>query len=211
MTAKPFTSVLDAVSQLVILCVFAPIFEELLFRGVMLSHHLKYGAWHACIISALYFGLFHANLSQLPYTFVGGLFLAMVTLKTGSIIPSIIIHTLLNFTSYLQLVSLSLIDNYDAYMNGVDMLPKGSPFALVLYAFTTLLPWILMIAAVIMLIVELVTNKATFRMPQGDSGLTAREKANAYFTVPAAWVAITVGILAIIFQEILKYLSTHAS
>ncbi|MBQ9117541.1 MAG: CPBP family intramembrane metalloprotease, partial [Clostridia bacterium] len=209
MTAEPFTSVLDGVSQLVILCVFAPIFEELLFRGVMLSHHLKYGAWHACIITSLYFGFFHMNLQQLFYTFVGGLFMAMVVLKTGSLITSMIIHALLNFTSFLQLLALSLIDNYDAYMNGVDMLPKGHPAALVLLAFTTLLPWIFMLAAVIMLIVELVTNKNTFKMPKGDSGLTAKEKAATYFSTPAVWVLIVVAILAIALTEFAIYLSNN--
>lgn len=209
MTAEPFTSVFDAVSQLVILCVFAPIFEETLFRGTMLSHHLKYGAWHACIITSLYFGFFHANLQQLFYTFVGGIFLSMAVLKTGSIVTSIIMHALLNFTSFLQMVSLSLIDNYDAYINGVDMLPTGHPAALVLFAFTTLMPWVFMIAAVIMLIVELVTNKATFRMPKGDSGLTAKEKLTAYFTTPAVWATVVFVIFAITLNEVIMYLNTH--
>jgi len=210
-TTEPFTSVLDAVSQLVILCVFAPIFEEILFRGVMLSHHMKYGAWHACIISSLYFAFFHSNLQQFFYTFVGGLFLSMVALKTGSLISSMIMHALLNFSSFLQLLSLSLLDNADAYLNGADTFPKGSTFELIFFAFTSIIPFILMITAVIMLIVELIANRDSFKMPKGDSGLTASEKAVAYLSTPAVWVTVTVATAAIIITEILLCMNASAA
>ncbi len=206
-TAEPFTSVLDGASQLVVLCVFAPIFEELLFRGVMLSHHMKYGAWSACIITALYFGFFHGNLQQLLYTPVLGVIMAMVVLKTGSLISSIIIHVLVNFIGFIQILSLSLIDNYEEYINGTAMLPTGSPLALALFAFTTLIPWILMLAAVILLLIELIKNRYTFIMPKGDSGLSDKDKLTAFFTTPAVWATIIVAILAIILREVLLYLS----
>ena len=206
-TAEPFTSVLDGASQLVVLCVFAPIFEELLFRGVMLSHHMKYGAWSACLITALYFGFFHGNLQQLLYTPVLGVIMAMVVLKTGSLISSIIIHVMVNFIGFIQILSLSLIDNYEEYIDGTALLPTGSPLALALFAFTTLIPWILMLAAVILILIELIKNPSAFKMPKGDSGLTANEKLTAFFTTPAVWTTVIVAILAIIFREVLLYLN----
>ena len=204
--AEPFTSVLDGVTQLVVLCVFAPIFEELLFRGVMLSHHMKYGAWSACLITALYFGFFHGNLQQLLYTPVLGVIMAMVVLKTGSLISSIIMHAMVNLISVLQVLSISLIDNYAEYASGTA-LPTGHPLALAFFSFTTLIPWILMLAAVILIIIELIKNPSAFKMPKGDSGLTTNEKLTAFFTTPAVWATVIVAILAIIFREVLLYLN----
>lgn len=201
--SEPFTSPLDAITNLVVICIFAPILEEILFRGVMLSHHMKYGAWHACIVTSICFALFHTNLSQLFYTFIGGLFMSMVVLKTGSLIPSIIIHASFNFISYLSQLSITLIDNYPEMLNGIDELPKGSDAALIFYAATNLIPWILLIAGIIMLIVELTSNRASLRMPKGDSGLTAREKAHTCLSSLAVWSTLIVALISIIITEIL--------
>lgn len=47
---------------------------------------------YAIIISALLFGLMHANIRQTLYTFVGGIVLAILAIKTRSILPAMIIH-----------------------------------------------------------------------------------------------------------------------
>lgn len=53
--------------------VLAPVFEELLYRGVVLKHTEKYGGAFAIIASSLLFSLMHQNASQIPATFAGGL------------------------------------------------------------------------------------------------------------------------------------------
>lgn len=55
--------------------VFAPFFEEILFRGYVLRTLRPYGKRFSILFSALLFGLFHGNLLQGPYAFLVGLIL----------------------------------------------------------------------------------------------------------------------------------------
>ncbi len=66
--------------------------EEFLFRGAVLGVLRKYGDITAIIISSALFGIMHGNLVQTPVTFLIGLVLGYLTVKTGSIIPSMILH-----------------------------------------------------------------------------------------------------------------------
>ena len=60
-----------------------------------------------------------------------------------------------------------------------------------------------MLAAVILIIIELIKNPSAFKMPKGDSGLTAQEKLIAFFTTPAVWATVVTTVLVIIFREVL--------
>lgn len=77
--------------------VVAPIVEELIFRGLIL-HGLRrnYNAFTAVFVSALLFALFHLNPWQFPATFVLGLLLGWLTIRTNSIILAIIGHSINN-------------------------------------------------------------------------------------------------------------------
>lgn len=67
--------------------------EEFLNRGIILRGlRDTFKDRTAIIISALLFGLMHANIEQTLYTFVGGIILALLTVKTRSIFPAMIIH-----------------------------------------------------------------------------------------------------------------------
>ena len=76
--------------------ILSPIVEEMLFRGIMLNKIRMYGAKVAIITTAILFGLFHANFSQFFYAVALGLVFAYVTLKTGTIKYSIILHIAVN-------------------------------------------------------------------------------------------------------------------
>lgn len=74
--------------------------EEFLHRGIILkglknTMREKY----AIIISAILFGLMHANIRQTLYTFVGGIIFAILAVKTRSIYPSMIMHFINNAIS----------------------------------------------------------------------------------------------------------------
>lgn len=76
--------------------ILSPIVEELLFRGVMLNKLRMYGDKVAILTTALCFGLFHGNFSQFFYATLLGMVFAYVTLKTGTIKYSIILHIMVN-------------------------------------------------------------------------------------------------------------------
>lgn len=66
--------------------------EELLFRGVILTHLKPYGKGIAVLASALLFGVMHMNLSQLLYATAAGVVLGVVYVSTGSLWLCILIH-----------------------------------------------------------------------------------------------------------------------
>jgi membrane protease YdiL (CAAX protease family) len=83
--------------------VMAPVFEEMLFRGLILeSIRQKRNSTYAVMVSALMFGLVHAPiLPQMLNAFVMGVMLGYVYVLTGSLVSVIIIHAVNNALSYL--------------------------------------------------------------------------------------------------------------
>lgn len=94
---------------------FAPVYEEILFRGVIFGLLLKnYSVTKAIIFSSLLFGLWHLKniffvdtlelLKQLCYTgFVFGPLMAFVAYKTKTIWLAVILHYANNAWSFLMI------------------------------------------------------------------------------------------------------------
>ena len=84
------------------ICIFAPLVEELVFRGAVLralldavSHH-----WTAIFLSDVLFALVHLNPAQMPHAFCLGLLLGWMYYRTGSVIPGIAVHWVNNTVAY---------------------------------------------------------------------------------------------------------------
>jgi len=85
--------------------ILAPIVEELIFRGVIFSGFQRiYSAIWAIFFSALLFALFHLNPWQLGPTFLLGLLLGFVRLRTGSLLAAIFTHALHNGMIFLSVL-----------------------------------------------------------------------------------------------------------
>lgn len=77
--------------------VIAPIVEELIFRGMILNGFRRnYNGFVAVTMSALLFSLFHLNPWQMPATFVLGLLVGWMILRTNNIFVAIIGHAMNN-------------------------------------------------------------------------------------------------------------------
>ncbi|NCE66030.1 CPBP family intramembrane metalloprotease [Pseudoflavonifractor sp. 524-17] len=79
-----------------LVCVLAPIFEEWMFRALMLARLRPFGPGFALILSSLAFALLHGNLNQFFYTFTTALVLGGVYLRSGCLWQSILLHSLVN-------------------------------------------------------------------------------------------------------------------
>ncbi|MFI3327759.1 MAG: CPBP family intramembrane glutamic endopeptidase [Rikenellaceae bacterium] len=87
-----------------LVCV-APLFEELLCRGIIMEAiRGKRGAWAACVISSLIFGVIHIEPQSMLNAFVIGLMLGYLYLRTNSIFAPIIMHSINNVLAYLILL-----------------------------------------------------------------------------------------------------------
>ncbi len=82
---------------LITVVVIGPIFEELIFRKLMIDRLSRYGELIAVMTSSIAFGLFHGNLYQFFYAVMLGLILGYMYAKTRNIKYSIIMHMIINF------------------------------------------------------------------------------------------------------------------
>lgn len=72
------------------------VIEELAYRGVMFGSFHEAGRLKAILMSGILFGLMHMNFNQMAYAVVIGLIFGFVVEATGSIIPTMIMHFLIN-------------------------------------------------------------------------------------------------------------------
>ena len=76
--------------------VFAPIFEELFFRGTLFRNVSRHGTWGLMIICGITFGIWHGNYPQFLFASSMGFFSCFLFEKTKSVIPSMIVHFIIN-------------------------------------------------------------------------------------------------------------------
>ncbi len=88
--------------------VFAPLFEELVFRGTLLPVLvLKLGRSWGVIVSALVFALAHLSVGEFPPLVVLGLGLAFLRLSSGRLFPCVLMHSLWNGVTFVNLLLLA--------------------------------------------------------------------------------------------------------
>lgn len=80
------------VFYLLYMTILPAIFEELFFRGVIMTSLRRFGDWFAIIVSALLFGLLHGNMVQFLNAFFLGILLGYFAVRSGSIVTSMVIH-----------------------------------------------------------------------------------------------------------------------
>lgn len=85
----------DSLSMFLYVCLLAPIWEEVLFRGYVLRSLQPYGKKFAIVASAFLFGVFHGNVVQMPYAFAVGLVLGYVATEY-SVVWAMVLHTINN-------------------------------------------------------------------------------------------------------------------
>lgn len=102
--------------MIIVFAVLPGICEELFFRGLILSSfRKKMPPMTAVVWTALLFAVMHMDISRLSFTFVMGIFLGMVLLRTKNILVPIVIHILCNATT-LTLGHYSQENSLDSYM-----------------------------------------------------------------------------------------------
>ncbi len=95
---EQFLSMATTIPGILAIGIIGPITEEYVFREAIQGSMLRNGVSPviACIVSALVFGIIHANPAQIPFAFLVGLAFAYVYLRTRSVIPVMICHIINN-------------------------------------------------------------------------------------------------------------------
>ncbi len=92
----PLGTPIQIILSVVIVGLLPPLVEELVFRGVILSSISRFSQGGIILLSGLLFSLFHQNPAQTIYQFITGVIFTFIVLKSGSILPSIIMHAFNN-------------------------------------------------------------------------------------------------------------------
>ena len=103
---------MDAAFSAAAIAVFPAACEEILFRGVVLPSLARpLGAMGAVLASALMFGLIHLDLAgdalaftRIPFAILVGVGLGLLRVRTGSLVPPIVGHAVLNTITFATVV-----------------------------------------------------------------------------------------------------------
>jgi membrane protease YdiL (CAAX protease family) len=94
---KVFESDFGIYGAILKVVIVAPIVEEMIFRGVIMQGLMRnYTKFTAVFVSALMFALFHLNPWQFPATFILGLLLGFLRVRSNSILLCILGHAINN-------------------------------------------------------------------------------------------------------------------
>lgn len=96
--------------------IIGPIYEEILFRYILLNRLKKFNTQKkSIIISTIMFSILHLSPIKIIYAFIIGIVLAIIYQKTNNIISSIIIHISANIISL-------LLNQYNLYILTLSVL-----------------------------------------------------------------------------------------
>lgn len=121
-----------------IICMLAPLMEEVVFRGAIITNlrgyfagkgdgmgnSSRYASTLAVVISALFFAAIHMNPAQMPHAFLVGLLLGWLFVNTNSIVLCFIVHWINNTTAYVLLnvfPHIPMDAKLSAYFGGSEM------------------------------------------------------------------------------------------
>jgi membrane protease YdiL (CAAX protease family) len=168
---------------------FAPILEELIFRGIILGSLSKYDRTLAIIISSVMFGVTHGNFQQAVYATVMGLVLGAVALRYNSIIPSVICHTLINAYGAVTALIMSFSGYLDVMTdivnitNPLEVLELITPQMIISFMIVMFLNFGMVIAAAVILIL----NRKRFREFFGKASVAQKARSLPILITSIPW------------------------
>lgn len=89
----------------IVICIVAPIVEELAFRGLGYSLLERFGRWTAIILVGIAFALAHGLVDAFPFLAALGAGLAYLRSRVDSVYPGMIVHALFNAVALVVAVS----------------------------------------------------------------------------------------------------------
>ena len=174
------------------LSIFAPIFEEIIFRSAVYRHTEIMGQSFAVVFSAIVFALMHGNLEQLPYTFVMGLGFAYLFAKTRSLLIPMLLHFLTNTTTviFTSIIGTTDTDELSTLLSNRDF---AAVIPTVLYS---LVIYGIIIAAIVLGIIELVrTIRRRERLMGSIFPISGAKKTAVFLTAPVTIITLILLVL----------------
>ena len=168
------------------LVVIAPVFEEFIFRGVLMDALKPYGNGFAIFVTGLLFGLFHGNFSQLFYTAVIGIALGYIGNVTNSVFATTIIHAMFNSISGILLLLMTTPSVQEYLMSGsTEAIPDGDMIVIVFFGLFMVSALVLMLAGMVCAVLK-IKQIRKYKVPAVWTEISnGRKTAMLLLTVPS--------------------------
>ena len=183
--------------------IFAPIFEELMFRGLIFKNNKPLGELFAIILSGLFFGLWHQNLPQVCTTALMGMFLCFIYLRTKSIFPCMAAHFFNNFVVSLRDIISSNLDLTNINVNPIGTLLDNWVVLLIFMVYATALSG-LIITGFVLFIIELVKRKE-LKFKKSTLEISNKRKVFTFFTAPVTLILTIYLVIISVLNTIFGY------
>ena len=80
------------VGVLVVVALLPAVFEEIMFRGILLNGLKSFGKVGSVLLCGVLFALYHQNPAQTLYQFCCGVAFALIAVRAGSVLPTMLSH-----------------------------------------------------------------------------------------------------------------------
>jgi len=84
------------VLAIIVIALLPAVMEETIFRSLMLTSQKKFGTVWCVLISGALFSLVHHSPAQTVYQFICGCVFALIAIRSGSVLPTVLSHFLNN-------------------------------------------------------------------------------------------------------------------
>ena len=191
----------SAIVLFIQLTILAPIFEEFWCRGLIMESLRPYGNGFAIFVSALLFGIIHANFAQFFYAAALGIFLGYIAVSTRSLVTTTIMHAMFNSISgmlVLLMAEPSVSDYIFEAANGGE--PVVTP-AVVLYMVWMGVILLLLAVGIIMAIYKFIKIKK-YRVPKVQTEMSTGMRWGIFFSRVSVIVMIILAADTFSLQKI---------
>lgn len=168
------------------LTVIAPVFEEFIFRGVLMDALKPYGNGFAIFVTGILFGIYHGNFNQLFYTATIGIALGYIANVTGSVFPTTIIHAMFNAVSGILLLLMTTPSVQDYVMNGsTETIPDGDMIMILAFGLFMVTALVLILVGVVCAVLKIKQIKR-YKVPKVWGEVSnGRKTAMLILTIPS--------------------------
>ena len=191
-------SALSIITILISAPVFAPIFEELFFRGTLYRNVRNHGTVSMMLVCGITFGIWHGNYPQFLFASAMGFFSCFLFGKTKSVIPSMIVHFVINsIGSFMSILvgSVGLSTTEMTTAEAYALLLEHPIFFLTLCAIGMgLILFVLL--WFIFLIIEIAYHKESFVLEKKNTEISEGKK---------FWIYLSSPLMAIVMLGMLGY------
>ncbi|MBR6618263.1 MAG: CPBP family intramembrane metalloprotease [Oscillospiraceae bacterium] len=191
------SSWLSMLTNIIAMVIYAPLFEEMMFRGTIFRSTQKGGDLASALLCGIAFGLWHTNYDQTLYTAVMGFAACVLFVKSGSLWAPILMHALMNSIGAFQSIILGSMNLNMTELTDLTsmtdeqaiefLMENAVPFLFLMLS--SFLVMGLMGAGLILLIIELVQHKQLFRFEKAEGDLPTGKKLVICLTSPVMLIA----------------------